>query len=63
LGDFGVTKETLPIVRANLGPYSFGARNGVFKSGTDGFYLEETSGKQQIISMFYADGTCLFVIQ
>lgn len=63
MGDFGVTKETLPIIRANLGPYSFGARNGVFKQGTDGFYLEETNGKQQIISMFYADGTCLFVIQ
>jgi hypothetical protein len=61
--DMALTKDTLPIIRANLGPYSFAARSEAFSATTKGFYLEETESKQQITRMFYANGTALILIE
>jgi hypothetical protein len=61
--DMAMTSTTLPIIRANLGAYSFAARADAFSATTAGFYLEETESKQQIKKMFYANGTALILIE
>jgi hypothetical protein len=63
LKDLGVNKQTLPIIRANLGEHVFAARGNLYKAVTDSFYIEETNRKKEMSQLFYSNGTVLILIE